>query len=484
MHRLGGQSPTFQRIGEYANTRGNDAVEMFEAYGRRYYGSQKLEMDVFFARNADGSFAAKTVGITKPRQNGKSFAVRDYATWMACVEGKSVLYSAHHGRTVRKMFKEICDFINAHGDFGDEIDYVYKAGGYEGIYFRNGACIEFQTRTNSGGRGGTYQVIIFDEAQELTDAQQDAILPTVSAAGEIDEGESDPQKIYIGTAPGHGCMGTVFRRMHDQVHEDASSIWWLEWGAAGDSLDDVDVDNVDLWYACNPAMGRRMSEATVRDEHDTMSRDGFARERLGWWIPMAKTAREDRLVSEEDWERCATDDPPKTGDVVYAIKFSPDGLSGALAACLMPEDGEPYVEVVDERSLARGVGWFAGFAVDVSGFAEAIVIDGRANAQTMSDKLIDAGVDAALIVCPTTADVIAANSAFVDATRNGEVRHSRQPGLDNSATMCGRRRIGAGGGFGFESNASANAEPVEACALAYWCAMSIRRNPQTELRIG
>jgi len=479
VRRIGGQEPTFKRVGEWAYTRGSDAVEMFEAYGRRYYGSQKLDMDVFFARNADGSFAAKTIGITKPRQNGKSFAVRDYATWMSCVEGKSVLYSAHHGRTVRKMFKEICDFIEAHEDFRDEVDYIYKAGGYEGIYFKNGACIEFQTRTNSGGRGGTYQVVVFDEAQELTSSQQDAILPTVSAAGEIDEGESDPQKIYIGTVPGPECQGTVFREMHDKAHAGVSSTWWLEWGAVGASIDDVDIDDVDLWYACNPAMGRRMSEETVRDEHDTMSRDGFARERLGWWDVQAAVLHP---ISEQDWAACKVDGSPDGEPIAYAVKFSPDGMVGSIAVCV---DSEPlFVEVAANRSMRHGVSWFARWLSDRQDKVDAIVIDGKSNAQTLVDKLIEARVDADLIVRPSTADVIAANTAFVDATREHAVCHAGQPALADSATLSGYRKIGNDGGFGFQSNDKADATLAEACALAYWCALSIRRDPRQELRIG
>ena len=130
--RLGGQRPTFERVGEWASSRGSEAVAVFSEYGRRYYDSQKYEMDVFFARDEDGGFAAKSIGITKPRQNGKSFALRDYCLWMAIVEHMSVLYTAHHGRTVRKMFKEMCDFIESHDDFADELESIYKAGGYEG----------------------------------------------------------------------------------------------------------------------------------------------------------------------------------------------------------------------------------------------------------------------------------------------------------------------------------------------------------------
>ena len=42
--RLGGQAPTFELVGEYHHSFGADVVEMFEAYGRNYYGSQKHEM--------------------------------------------------------------------------------------------------------------------------------------------------------------------------------------------------------------------------------------------------------------------------------------------------------------------------------------------------------------------------------------------------------------------------------------------------------
>lgn len=477
--RLGGQRPTFERVGTWASSRGAEAVDVFSQYGRRYYGSQKYEMDVFFARDGEGGFAAKSIGITKPRQNGKSFALRDYCLWMAIVEHMSVLYTAHHGRTVRKMFKEMCDFITSHEDFADELESIYKAGGYEGIYFVDGTCIEFQTRTNAGGRGGTYNVVVFDEAQELTDAQQDAILPTVSAAGEIEEGESDPQKIYVGTVPGPQCQGTVFRSMHDRAHDGSSSTWWLEWGAVGDSIDDVDIDDVDLWYACNPAMGRRMSEATVRDEHDTMSRDGFARERLGWWDAAVASAHP---VSEKDWEACRVEVAPE-GDVVsYAVKFSPDGMVGSIAVCVDSEP--PFVEVAANRSMRRGVWWFAKWLADRAELVEAIVVDGKSNAQTLCDRLVELGVDEDVIVRPTTAEVIAANTAFVDATRERSVCHAGQPALADSATLSDFRKIGNDGGFGFQSNDKADATLVEACALAYWCAMSIRRNPRQELRIG
>lgn len=475
--RLGGQIPTFQKVGGWASTRGPEAVAMFTEYGRRYYGSQELEMDVFFARDADGEFAAKSIGITKPRQNGKSFALRDYAMWMAAVEGKSVLYTAHHGRTVRKMFKEMCDFIGAHEDFRDELDYIYKAGGYEGIYFKGDACIEFQTRTESGGRGGTYQIVVFDEAQQLTDVQQDAILPTVSAGGEIDEGESDPQKIYVGTVPGPDCQGTVFRSLHDRAHSGEGSVWWLEWGAAGDTIDDVDVGDVDLWYACNPAMGRRMSESTVRDEHDTMSRDGFARERLGWWSPTAGLP--DFAIPASKFESLAVDSAPTAGRCAYGVRFSADGSEVSLAAARL-HDGKCYVEQIRRETMAAGLGWLAEWIASRKSVGCCCVIDGRSGAQALVDKLGIMPVN--FIVTPTSAQVVAACTTLVDSVNEGTLEWFRpQADLLDSAVTSTRRRIGSAGGWGFGGE---NPVPIEAASLALWGVLNSKRNPERKQRIG
>ena len=470
--RLGGQVPTFEHIGDYDYTRGGEAVEMFEAYGRRYYGSQKHEMDVFFARNCDDSIASLTVGITKPRQNGKSFAARDYALWMAFVEHMNVLYTAHRGGTVRKMFKEMCDFIEINQDFKDEVDYVYKAGGYEGIYLTDGTYIEFQTRTNSGARGGTYRVIVVDEAQELTSVQQDAMLPTASAAGEIDEGESDPQVIYIGTVPGPECNGTVFREMHDKAHSGEAETWWLEWGAVGDSLDDVDIDDVDLWYACNPAMGRRMSERTVRNEHDTMTRDGFARERLGWWSPTA--GRLDFVFDPKSWDRCATDDEP-IGDVCYGVNLSPDGLEAALSACWRGD--VPHFELVDYRDARNGLGWLSDWLDARADRCAMLAVDGR-NADALTSRL-ENFKDRQLHVMRTS-DAIAAAAMMVDGIRSGTVTHYGQKELDEQAKAATRRKVGRDAWcIGGDSSTA-----IESAACALWAAKNAKHKPGRKARIG
>jgi hypothetical protein len=477
MARLGSQTPTWQHVGDYAESAGEAACAYFAKHGARFYGSQKLEFELMLARDEDGGFAAKSLCITKPRQNGKSYAARWYAIWMAMVCGRKVLYSAHHSRTSRDMFKQIADMLESDEAFSREVDSIYRAGGYEGVYFRKGGCIEFQTRTNSGGRGGTYDIIILDEAQELTPAQQDALLPTVSAAGEIADGASEPQKIYIGTVPGPECQGTVFREMHDRVHAGKSDVWWLEWGAQGDRLEDVDVDNVDLWYACNPAMGRRMRESTVRDEHDTMTRDGFARERLGWWSPTAGLP--DFAIPASKWESLALGEAPTEGRAAYGVKFAADGSEVSLAAARL-HDGKCYVEQIAREPMAAGTSWLANWIAERKSKGCCCVIDGKAGAQALVDKLGNMPVN--YIVTPSAAQVVAACSALVDGVNEGTLEWFRpQADLKDTAVTSTRRRIGSAGGWGFGGE---NPVPIEAASLALWGVLNSKRNPERKQRIG
>ena len=112
-----------------------------------------------------------------------------------------------------------------------------------------------------------------------------------------------------------------------------------------------------------------------------------------------------------------------------------------------------------------------------AGKAAQIVIDGQSNAQKLNERLLLEGVSSKVIIRPRTSDVISACSTLVNAVKERRITHYGQPALDDSATKTKRRRIGANGGFGFESTDEANAELIEACALAYWGAMTTKRNP-------
>lgn len=492
--RKGNQKPTFSTVGRWTYTDGEYAANMFSDYGIEFYESQRYELHVFLARNEDGSYAAKTICISKPRQNGKSFAARFYAIWMAAIEGKHVLFSAHHGKTVRKMFKEIRNFIENTPDFYAMLkpkNGIYAAAGTEGIYFvdeygNDAGLIEFQTRTNSAARGETYQVIIVDEAQELTAEQLEALKPTTIAADDAEKVDSDPQMIYLGTPPNPKCVGTEFRRWHDEAHSDKeSSIWWMEW-AVDEIPDMADREAVmELVYLTNPAMGYRIKESTMYDVMDTMSAEGFARECLGWW---ENTVLSLFVIAANLWHACeAKEDEipqPDSGIVCYAVKFAPDGSTGALAAAIKPDDGKPYVQLIAHRSMGSGVQWFADWLIPREDDAASIAIDGRAYSGALVTELNNADFAHDQIVTPSSTDVGTACSMLVSSVESHDVIHGGQEELTKSATNCRKRLIGNNGGYGFESTDDADATPIEACALAFWQAMTTTRDQRREGLVG
>ena len=476
MTRLGSQSPTFQKVGKYSSTQGKDAVSLFRTYGVSFYPCQEYELDLFLARNSQGRFAARTIAISKPRQNGKSFSARHYAIWMSAVENKRVLFSAHHGKTVRTMFKALCEFFESRPDFKQVLktgaNGIYRAAGSEGIYMTAGGAIEFATRTNSGGRGGTYDVIVVDEAQELTDEQSDALKPTTLASS-----SGDPQMIYLGTPPNEKCPGTVFRDLHDKAHcDNLGGAWWLEWAAqeVGNPHDE------DRWYQCNPALGYRIKHDVMQDAADTTREDSFAREYLGWW---SKRNIVQAAINVEQWNECAIKTPPTDGIVCYAVKFSLDGTKAAIAVCLKSENMR-HIELVENKSCVRGVTWIVQWLLERQSKTAQIVIDGKSKADVLEQRLHENKMNKRLIIKPNTNQFVQATSMLENAIAEVSLTHFAQPSLQECIENCPKRTIGKNGGFGFSDNGGVDPTPLEAVALAHWASVITKRNPNRKGRIG
>jgi len=495
--RRGNQRPTFERVGHYAYSLSDDVAEMFaEDGGATFYPSQLYELELMLSRNEDGSPAASTIGISKPRQNGKSYSARYYAVYMAVFEHRDVLYSAHHSSTTKKMFMALCDLFESperFPDFANDIKTVSHARGYEGFYFKDwkdedgnvhkGGCIEFATRTNSGARGGTFSVIVIDEAQELTADQQEGMLPTVSASSDAQDAELMPQQIYIGTPPSPTCNGTVFRQMHDAAHGATDpAIWWLEWSIDTDDIVGAISSKekaLEFAYQTNPAMGYRIAEKTVENEFDTMRLDGFARERLGWWTPVVKHEL-DYAIDKDTWEACKSTLPKPEGKTAYGVKFSADGSAVALCGAVIPESGPARISLIEHRPTGHGIGWLADWLNERYSKACCVVIDGRNGVDVLVERIQDTWKMKGSVIRPSTKDMIAATGTIIDAIGEGTLSwFSGQETLNDSAITSVKRSLGGGWGFGGD-----NSIPIEAASLALWGAKNSKRNPNKKMRIG
>lgn len=495
--KTGRQEPTFSVTGDYAYSYGAEVVDMFEDEGgASFYPSQKYELELMLARNKGGDPAALTIGISKPRQNGKSYAARYYAVYMGVFEHRQVLYSAHHSTTTNKMFKALCNLFESperYPDFAADVKSVSHARGYEGIYFKDwrdddgiihdGGCIEFATRTNSGSRGGTYSVIIIDEAQEMNAEEQEAMLPVMSAASDLSDARMMPQQIFIGTPPGPTCHGTVFADMHTAAHsEEPGSVWWLEWGidSKGPDKDIVDAKTaLAAAYETNPAMGYRIAEKTILNEFETMTISGFSRERLGWWSPVT-AERTAYAIPESVWDACRSAEQKPEGKTAFGVKYSADGSAVCLCGAVIPENGPSRISMIEYRSTASGTQWLADWLCERYSKASCVVIDGRNGVDVLIDKISDVWRMKDAIVRPSVKDVIASVGMLTDALNEKTITwYEKQEALRESAVTAIKRPISGGWGFGGD-----NSLPIEACALAFYGAKTSKRNPNKRMRIG
>ena len=477
VERLTGSQEPFARIvPEYVETDGADAVAVLKAGGLILDPWQcDLQYD-WLGRTRYGRWSASICGLSVPRQNGKTANIQGRADYGMLMLSEWVVYTAHLQKTATETFEEMANFFESRGmsKYVKEIKYAL---GREQIILTNGGRIKFLARTRNGGRGAHGDLLIFDEAQELTSAQQAAFLPAISAS-------KNPQTLYLGTPPDETCDGSVFKRIRrDALNGETKKTAWAEWSVPeiGDKFD------MERWAKTNPALGRRILITTVEGEAEQMAPDVFARERLGWWKDDAEI---DGCFDAAKWDtlKAAFTDAEiaeqKTWKRAYGVKFSIDGKSAAIAIAIWKKGATPHVEGLEHGSTENGIDWVVDWLLPRCGNVSTTVIDGKANALDLYNRLAAGGVSKRALELAQTATVTAASSMFMNAVTENALTHNGQPALDDAVKAAEKRDIGKEGGFGFQSGNETDITPLEASCLGLWGVRTTKRNPNRKLRVG
>lgn len=429
MTRIGNQIPTTSVVLNYTKSFGDEAVQLYNMSGNVCQEWQALMLSDIMAVNEEGLWIHTKFGYSVPRRNGKTEIISQRELW-GLFNGEHILHTAHLTDTAHIAWERLKNRLE---EIGVKPKSTYKAYGKERIEMNNGAVIDFRTRTSSGALGSGYDLLVIDEAQEYTQAQQTALNYVVSSS-------KNPQTIMCGTPPTAVSSGDVFRDYRDKTLQgDTINGGWAEW-----SVDHkTNVHDVDAWYMTSPSLGTILTERTVQDEINGDDLD-FNIQRLGLWIRYNQQS----AISAPEWDALKTETLPKfKGSVFVGVKFGRDGQNACLSVAIRTEDDRIFVESIDCRNQRDGNDWLINFIMKTK--AKAVLVDGMSGLETFLRECKEQklkGVGAASVK-----EVIQASSDFETAIANKSICHAGQPGLRQSVTNCDHRAIGSGGGYGYKT---------------------------------
>jgi hypothetical protein len=438
-----------------------DLVELCAGYGLALDGWQQLALGDILGLDDDGQWSAGTAAVVAARQSGKGVLIEALALGALLLYGeKTVACSAHEARTTRLSFERVLTYFDNYSDLTKRVAAVQRWVGREQIRLRDGSMLVFPARSRGALRGYSIDRLLIDEAQYLTNAQLEAVLPTMSA-------RPNTQIVHFGTVPTHAGDGEVFLRLRAAaLSGNSRGLTYLEWSAPADA----DLDDRAAWAQANPALGARISVEAIVAERQQLSNEGFRRERLS----IFPTDRVERVVNMDVWAGLAAPGPAG-GELPTAVGVDRllDGRF-VIAFAWVTGDGRTHVEVVRAESAdpLLELGYIEAFTTR----STPVVMSASSTANVLLDGL--RGTRPTPFrngIALSDSSMEAACQSFLDEVLAGRLTHSGQKVLDDAVSGARRRPRGDAGGWVWDRrDESVTVSPLYAVTAARYGATTVR----------
>jgi phage terminase large subunit-like protein len=472
--KKGSQTPTTAVTLPYKKSRGKEAVDLYKETGRKALPWQVKQIKHILAVDKAGLYVHMNYGLEVPRRNGKNevIAMREL---YGLKKGERICHTAHRTTTSNSAFRRLYQLLNDAGyqecsrkkkKMPEKSFFASKQYGLESIILTGGGSIYFRTRTNNGGLGEGFDLLVIDEAQEYTEKQQSALVYTVSDS-------PNPQTIFTGTPPTAISAGNVFPKMRNQAIEGRlEATGWAEW-----SLDELPPDplNVELWRKTNPSFGYILSERNVKQEFKGDAID-FGIQRLGVWVQYNQKS----VFSPAEWDELkAPTTPELQKERFLAVKFGKDGKNVALSVAAKTRDGRIFVETIDCSPIRAGNGWLYPYFHNPN--LAAVAVDGQNGQRLLAEEMEKRGFIKPTL--PTVAEVVTAGALFEQKLYAKALVHCGQKTLREIVTHCDHRPIGSNGGFGYRSiDDGLDVAVLDSAVLAVWLASTKKAVKKQRIR--
>lgn len=430
---------------------------------------------------ADGRWASKFVGVSAPRQNGKSQLIVARALAGALLfDEKMIIISAHETDTAREIWKRLIDVIEANPTLEKRLTGRMDAINREFVTFGKGAdrqTIKLKARRSSGSRGFSADCLLLDEAQILGKQSWGSIVPTMSAM-------PNPQMWLFGTPPTEGDDPFAFSRVRDSSMAKKARHCWLEWSAD----EDDDIDDPETWAKANPAYGIRISYEACADDRSAMDDEQFARERLGMWSNYGTRS----TIPSPSWLTQADEGSRAVSRLSLGVEVGPDLAWASVALAGERADGSWHFELDDDQhTRGKGTAWLiphVQYLVANNPQIRSVVVDVAGPVKTLLDERNGHYFFKGTGIQATPAKVAELGSGcaeVLDGIVTGWLHHIGQPQFTAAALAAGKRPLGDTGMWVWSRKlADSDITPIQAATLALIGARAQIQNVRKPTRTG
>lgn len=424
---------------------------------------------IALAKRADGQYAGSVGGVVLsiPRQTGKTYLI-GWMVFALCTifGGMTVIWTAHRTRTSDETFEKM-KTMSRRAKVCPHVKNVRSANGQQEIEFVNGSRILFGAREQGFGRGfDEIDVLIFDEAQILTENAMSDMVPATNAA-------KNGLVLLLGTPPRPGKdPGEVFENRRKDALDNDPDTAYVEFSADKNAK----IIDWEQLAKANPSFPHRTSKtAILRMQKLLGSDESFYREAYGIWDETGAVAK---AIDFESWRKLEAPKPNIGTHKCFAVKFTADDSTVALAVAVRSADGV-HVEALRQANAGEGMRWLVDFLVKRADETAMILIDGKGGQAALMQALQDEGVvRRGLVRACSFEDFISAHSVMDEAIKSGTVTHGKLPELDDQVKRSVRvtfsKRSGA---WGWVADDGSPVPLVSAVALAHFATKTVKADP-------
>jgi hypothetical protein len=415
---------------------------------QKYVSDVALELDP-----ETGLFAHREVGISVPRQQGKTelclgAQVHRSLAW----QRQTIVYAAQTRGMARQRWEdEFWEKISG-SDLARKAR-IRKSNGNEAILWgRTRSKMGITANTEKAAHGLTLDLGFIDEAfahedDRLEGAFSPAMLTRPMAQLWWASAGGTTKSVWLNKKRETGR--TLIEALFAALAEDAAAarprVAYFEWFAP----EDMDRSDPATWRATLPALGYTVTEAVIAAELEKMDPAEFDRAYLN--RTRKPTPPTDPNVPKGKWPGLVDASSKANVDVALAIDVSQDRKRASIAAACRLPDGKVHLEVVAHRT---GTDWVVPAMVRLHKLWKPVAVAVAASgapASSLIDDLVAAGIDVPKdkehpergdLAVMRSGDLIEACGQMADAMNQGTVVHLDQVPLTAAVNGARTRRNG------------------------------------------